>query len=154
MKLEDANQMAQELMGQHGLLKKGWHFMFDNARRRFGYCRFQKKCISVSRHLAAINEAWVVRDTILHEIAHAIAGFEHGHDDVWKGVAKQIGCRPERCYSNDVVVTMAKYHAHCPACNQLFRRFKLPKVLLSCGKCSGMQFNHRYQLNWIEVNID
>jgi predicted SprT family Zn-dependent metalloprotease len=154
MKLEEANRMALELMGQHGLLTKGWQFMFDNAHKRFGCCRFTQKCISVSRHLAAINEAWIVRDTILHEIAHALAGFKHGHDDVWKRVATQIGCRPERCYSNDVVVTTAKYHAHCPACNQLYRRFKRPRFIQSCGRCSGTQFNYRYELHWIKVRED
>jgi SWI/SNF-related matrix-associated actin-dependent regulator 1 of chromatin subfamily A len=32
------------------------------------------------------------KDTILHEIAHAIVGPHHGHDEVWRGKAVEIGC--------------------------------------------------------------
>ena len=38
-----------------------------------------------------------VRDTILHEIAHAIVGPGHGHDAVWQTAERRIGCTPKRC---------------------------------------------------------
>ena len=37
-----------------------------------------------------------VRDTILHEVAHALVGPGHGHDTVWKATAAQVGARPQR----------------------------------------------------------
>merc|ERR1711964_110891 len=39
----------------------------------------------------------IIKNTLLHEIAHAIAGQEHHHDKVWKKIALSIGCNGERC---------------------------------------------------------
>ena len=35
-----------------------------------------------------------IRDTVLHEIAHAIAGREAGHGPLWKVTARRIGATP------------------------------------------------------------
>ena len=37
-----------------------------------------------------------IKDTVLHEIAHAIAGGNHHHDRVWKDVCNRLGCKPSR----------------------------------------------------------
>lgn len=39
--------------------------------------------------------ASVMRQALLHEIAHALVRPGHGHDQVWKDKALQIGCRPD-----------------------------------------------------------
>ena len=38
-----------------------------------------------------------IKDTVLHEIAHAIAGNHHHHDAVWKSCCIAVGCQPKRC---------------------------------------------------------
>ncbi len=48
--------------------------------------------ISRARALDGRNEQ--VRDTVLHEIAHAIAGPEAGHGPLWKATARRIGATP------------------------------------------------------------
>lgn len=35
-----------------------------------------------------------IKDTVLHEIAHAIVGGKHHHDCVWKACCNKIGCSP------------------------------------------------------------
>lgn len=37
-----------------------------------------------------------IKDTVLHEIAHAIAGGKHHHDNVWVACCNKIGCEPSR----------------------------------------------------------
>lgn len=37
-----------------------------------------------------------IKDTVLHEIAHAIAGGYHHHDRVWVACCNKIGCEPSR----------------------------------------------------------
>lgn len=97
MEIKQAEQMARELMGLHGLIREGWSFGFDRAVRRLGYCRHSNKSISLSAPVTINNPEETVRNTILHEIAHALMGSAHGHDTAWRMKAMSIGCNGERC---------------------------------------------------------
>ena len=103
----DALTLLNDKLDQHGLLAQGWTGSLDNAERRFGVCRPASKEISISRALASLNSNEEVLDTILHEIAHALAGIETGencgHDERWKAICRRIGARPERCYDSEEV---------------------------------------------------
>ncbi|NBT51009.1 MAG: hypothetical protein EBT12_05555, partial [Marivivens sp.] len=87
---------------------------FDDAKTRFGQCRYTPKEISLSRPLTKANDEEQVRDTILHEIAHALTPGE-GHGNVWKKVAIKIGCDGKRCYDSKSIITPeSKYMATEP----------------------------------------
>lgn len=125
MNVQVAYRLAVQLMDKHGLLDKGWSFEFDNAKRRFGVCRFRSKRIGLSKPLTEANEVEQVQDTILHEIAHAIAGHAAGHGPEWKRVCVEIGAKPERCYTEeDTVIIAGKYKAVCGGCGKTFTRHK------------------------------
>ena len=95
--LAAAMELATELMQAHGL--SGWRIKLDHARRRAGQCDYSAKVISLSRHYVRYAEEAHIRDTILHEIAHALVGPHHGHDAVWRQQARQIGCTATRCHT-------------------------------------------------------
>lgn len=81
-----------------------WGFYWDRARRRLGACWYQKKCISLSRYLLGEDGCTgrEVRDTILHEIAHALSfthARERGHGAIWKQWCQFLGAAPRRCAS-------------------------------------------------------
>ena len=80
-------------MQQHGLSAQGWRFQFDHARRRFGACRYGRKLITLSRPLVLLNPEAEVRDTILHEIAHALCPGD-GHGVRWKQKCREIAPAP------------------------------------------------------------
>ena len=83
---------ARGLMDEHGL--DTWTFAFLEAERRLGDCHFQDRVIRVGRaHALDAGEA-EIRDTILHEIAHALAGPEARHGAQWKAIARRIGATP------------------------------------------------------------
>ena len=90
--LEVAGQ-ARELMDEHGL--HGWTFRFSAAKSRLGECRERERHIRLSRRHAVNGDPREVRDTILHEIAHALAGAKAGHGPAWKAVARRIGATPK-----------------------------------------------------------
>jgi predicted SprT family Zn-dependent metalloprotease len=138
MLLSDAKTLATKLMNQHGLIEKGWSFQFDNARRRFGCCNYTFRRISLSKHLVDLNSEARVQNTILHEIAHALVGGGHGHDNVWKRKALEIGCDGNRCYTEkNTIIVKGSLEAVCPKCGHVHRKFKTPKKESSCGKCSN-----------------
>ncbi|MEN8773429.1 MAG: SprT family zinc-dependent metalloprotease [Akkermansiaceae bacterium] len=107
MNLKEAFDLLQEEMGAHGLIDLGWEAKMDHARKRFGVCRMSSKEISLSRPLVELNPEDEVRDTILHEIAHALAWEIHkencGHDARWKEICSRIGARPLASYDSEVI---------------------------------------------------
>ena len=92
---------------QHGLADSGWTGGLDRAARRFGVCRGKQKRITLSLPLVRLNEEDEVLDTVLHEVAHALAfeefGVNCGHDARWKAICLRIGARPSRCFDGDEV---------------------------------------------------
>jgi predicted SprT family Zn-dependent metalloprotease len=75
--------------------------------------------------LAALNDEAKVKDTILHEIAHALVGAGHGHNHVWKRKCIEIGAKPERCYSSKEVETpKLRYYVICEGCGVEHQRAK------------------------------
>ena len=154
MELSRASFLAINLMEKHGLTNQGWRFKFDNARRRFGVCKYRSKLICLSQHLVALNNEARVTDTILHEIAHALVGSNHGHDRVWRAKAIKIGCNGERCYNSAEVATpQSKYIAICVGCGYTHKKHRTPKKNSSCAKCSGGKYNSTYKLEW-KLNPD
>ena len=107
MNLNEAFDLLKEEMGAHGLIDLGWSAKLDDAKKRFGVCRMGPKEISLSRPLCLLNPEDEVRDTILHEIAHALAWelFKENcaHDERWKEICVRIGARPVACYDDEVI---------------------------------------------------
>jgi len=121
MDLSRAASIARDLMDDHGL--GTWGFAFDNAKRRCGNCNFGKWKITLSRHYVAMNDEAEVLDTILHEIAHALAGFKAGHGPDWQKVARRIGATPKRCASN-VAMPKAPWRLVCASGHFLGERHR------------------------------
>ena len=160
MRLDDARRLALDLMREHltvVMVHPGespriggpWTFAFDRSVSRFGCCKFGKRKITLSKKLTELNDESDVRDTILHEIAHAIAGWEAHHGPKWKAVAKRIGAKPERCFSTDDVVTPpSKYVGYCAHDNctgHLRNRLTVRARSAACGKCIR---RHRVRNFW------
>lgn len=108
MNVFEAAELAKELMVRHRLI--GWSFRFDKDARAFGSCNHTRKVITLSASLTELNSDYEVKDTILHEIAHALVGPDHGHDAVWKSKCRQVGARPEATYDSKQVTPVPTKH--------------------------------------------
>ena len=91
-RLNGVAEMARRLMDEHGLT--GWTLAFVEAKRRLGDCHFGHRVIRISRTHALEGSDESIRNTVLHEIAHAVAGRAAGHGPLWKATARRIGATP------------------------------------------------------------
>ncbi len=107
--IADIAAQAHTLFAQHHLT--GWSFQFDNGRKRAGCCNYSQRVISVSHEYARHASDQDITDTLLHEIAHALVGQAHGHDEIWRVQAVAIGCSGTRCH--DLQFTPPRYIARC-----------------------------------------
>jgi predicted SprT family Zn-dependent metalloprotease len=153
MEINAAKQIALRLMGEHRLLAEGWSLHIGTALRTFGSCGWEARRITLSGPLIALNDAAEVRDTILHEIAHALAGRKAGHGRVWQLMALAVGARPQRCYSAKTVrVPPWRWRFACPTCGHTGTRLRKPARRLSCGRCAPGRFDAKYVLRWTDLH--
>jgi predicted SprT family Zn-dependent metalloprotease len=142
--LREAERLARGLMAEHGLT--GWTLAFDRAKRRAGICRFDRREIGLSAPLTALHTEAEVRDTVLHEIAHALVGARHGHDAVWRATARRIGCSGERCVSRDAPELEGAWVGVCPAGHRVTRH-RRPDRPAACRRC-GPTFDLAHLIAW------
>lgn len=138
LRLAHVRALARRLMAIHGL--HWWSFRFNRSTRHSGRCYFLACRIELSVHYAILNDDSLVTDTILHEIAHALVGAAHEHDEVWASKCVEIGCTPSVHYPGRMPA--AGWEADCPACRKKFDRHKPPKegrfyFCPSCGPLVG-----------------
>jgi predicted SprT family Zn-dependent metalloprotease len=144
MELREAYEMATALLEQHGLV--GWRVELDSAKRRAGVCRFADRVIGLSAPITRVHSEDEVRDTVLHEVAHALVGAEHGHDTVWRRTAVAIGCSGHRCVPADAPRVVGAWVGVCPA-GHVKDRHRRPERVMSCGRCSP-SFSADHLLEW------
>jgi predicted SprT family Zn-dependent metalloprotease len=129
----EVRRLALELLARHGL--HGWTFALNRRKRTLGLCRYDAPAIELSIYLIDRNCAEEIRDTLLHEIAHALVGPGHGHDAVWKAKAVEVGARPERCGQADMPA--GQWRSRCGCCGEAFARHRRPRRLTGwfCRRC-------------------
>lgn len=120
--------MARDELGKHGLAD--WSFRLSDAGRRLGVCKYRQKRIEIAAYYARHTPAELVRDTLLHEIAHALAGPAAKHGPAWKAVAVRLGATPKACdTAADTVVKPGDWQATCPGCQKVYHRYRRPRTL-------------------------
>jgi hypothetical protein len=133
MDLHAARTLATSLLAHHGL--HDWRVAFDNAKRRAGQCRYADRVISLSAGLTRLHPEDEVRDTVLHEIAHALVGPSAGHGPAWRAKAREIGCSAQRCVSHDAPSLPGSWLGVCPE-GHTVERHRCPERVMACPRCS------------------
>ncbi|CAI9416204.1 SprT-like domain-containing protein [Nocardioides sp. T2.26MG-1] len=144
MELEAARRLGRELLDEHGLGE--WTLVFDRAKRRAGICRYATRQIGLSAPLTALHDEADVRDTLLHEIAHALVGPRHGHDAVWRRTAVRIGCSGQRCTDPQLPAVEGDWVGTCAAGHRITRH-RRPARPGACAECSP-RFSVENLLTW------
>lgn len=107
------NHQAAILMARLAMNKwelDDWKVVINpRLKRALGVCKYRTKSIELSAEYVTLNGEAEVRDTILHEIAHAKAGHKAGHGPEWKSWCLRVGAKPERCAPADTPAAKAQW---------------------------------------------
>jgi hypothetical protein len=154
---------AEKLIAKH-LDPTAWDFEFTKHKRRLGECHYRLGMvkgelthvggtIKASYHILGMPDADThIKDTILHEIAHAKVGPRHGHDRVWRTAARQLGCTANR--RGPSMQVKGKWSGTCHKCGYvIYRHRRTPRMTrLACERCckayNGGQYTDKFRFDW------
>ena len=88
MTLDNASKLASSLLAKYNCA--GWSFAWS-MNPELAWCDFNACRMEMNPAFAVVNCSDNCRDIFLHEIAHILVGFDHGHDEVWRSKARAIG---------------------------------------------------------------
>jgi predicted SprT family Zn-dependent metalloprotease len=97
-----------------------YHLKLLRSKNKAGHCRYITKEIGISKWHMENTPIEDVKNTVLHEIAHALAGPKAKHGWMWKQKCLLVGAKPERCHQLDVGHV---YEIHCK-CTDTIRKFQ------------------------------
>jgi predicted SprT family Zn-dependent metalloprotease len=145
----EARTEACRLLACHRL--DDWSFRFNRSRVNLGLCLYGLRVIELSAHFVERNPPDLVRDTLLHEIAHGLAGRAAGHGPAWKAMCLRVGARPERL-SFEADMPEGRWQARCGSCGMVHHKHRRPKRMTGwyCGRCGP----ERGRLAWVMQGPD
>lgn len=128
-KLDFVSEYADILFRIHGI-HQTWTFAFDRAKTRYGCCHHSDNAITLSKYLVLNPNTpmRVIKNVLLHEIAHALVGFNEGHNEVWQKRAISIGCDGKRLCSHHVDMPGQKL-VRCTCGANHLHRFRITKKI-------------------------
>ncbi len=143
MKQFEIESLAFRLMYRYGLYNWGWKFRFHRSKKISGLCNYKNKIISGSKFILIGSDETIIRNTLLHEIAHALVGQGNGHNEIWREKFIKIGGDGEikSFYKKPTFI------AKCEECTNTFHCHR--RVNLVCKECYPNKFE---LLLWERVN--
>lgn len=86
----EIEQFANDLIAKH--LDRVWHFKWTNEKTTWGTCDEGDWSIALSKLLFdVLIDKTNAKKTIIHEVAHALAGCKEGHNEKWKKAVRFLG---------------------------------------------------------------
>ena len=148
MTLNDAETLTNSLLQQHAPnhWRQGWRFgSFLPPGRTLGNTDYGIKRINLSRNYVLKATESDVRDVILHEVAHVLAGRNvAAHGPVWRAYALSVGAHPRACKDASSVDLGTRYVGKCPhGCIINYQRRPGARTLAH-GRCH----THRSSILW------
>ena len=90
------------------LLPSGWSFQWSNRLiNTFGRCNYREKLIEISNFLASKNSTEVVKEVLLHEVAHILTPYCN-HNETWKNKLIELGGTGKQYYCSEMVNEVMK----------------------------------------------
>lgn len=141
MSPEKALQLTHDLLKEHGV--DGWDVAFDNSVYNQGITDPSRMTIFLSKHFLVEDSDKEIRDTILHEVAHVLAGCHEKHGKKWIKIVEQLGGKPmAKSYVNTVPY---RYVGTCGSgCSLAYRHRMVKSATYLCMTCNE-------EISWSET---
>lgn len=151
MELDKAREIAESMIVKYC---PDFAFEFSNTRTILGQCNYKKKLIRLSDPYTILNNEESVKETIIHEIAHALTkGEKHNH--IWKSKVLELGGKhiKSTCDNKSVICPRKSYIYICPCCkSRVYRHRKIIRSM-SCSKCCNKyndgKYDKKYNLEYV-----
>lgn len=154
MNIQEAIELAEAILSQHSVLCD-WTVVSNRRKKAFGVCSYRKKEIQLSSIVVPYMTNEAIKDTILHEIAHALCPRQY-HNHVWRAKCIELGGNGERCgddtnYSDgnegrlNMLEKVSKYSLSCPTCGIVSYKQRMSKRSFSCANHGG-GYDPKYKL--------
>lgn len=142
MTRDEIKDYAQKQLDKHGY--GGMDIVWGRGRTRIASVAFTLGVpieLRLSSNFLPHLDDDEIKDVILHEVAHCIAGAKAGHGPRWKRVAASLGAKPERTLDvdNEILDKVSKYKTWCRDCGEEYyfnRRSEYPIEGRVC-RCGG-----------------
>ena len=144
-RLDEVRVVAATLMAEH--LDGSWTFRFGNSRLVSAMCDMTKSEISLSRWHALHSDDYSIRNSMLHEIAHALIPYvfreprSEDHGQRWRDLAESLGTNLNWGFDSYYV---ARWTGQCKGGHRFVFGIR-PRERRSCNSCSdksGFSVDH------------
>ena len=153
MQLAVADEVARSLIQERLPRHWRWKLQYHNSVNIWGWCFADTRVISLSRPLIRCNKESLLREVVLHEVAHAIVDNYHGtsgHNQTWKKIAIALGASGHRLVFNSISPP-PRFEGQCQHCGNTdgsHKRYLVCKFCPTWGikprKCPMTWTKHRF----------
>lgn len=128
--------LGNSLLKEHNL--EDWIIDISKTQSCIGQCFYHEKTIKFSKFFLDNSEE-KIKNIILHEIAHALVGPQHGHNRVFKNKCYEIGTEASSRTTTLKSDKIINYEVYCSNnCFKPLQRNRMPTKLIGrkCCKCN------------------
>lgn len=131
----------------------GWRTNFAKSIKYLACCEHQTKRIIFSLQFLEASSEIEIINTTKHEIAHALVGPYHAHDEVWQKKAIELGIEPKVCGNISVdssrsisvveqreKIKIGQLQKICPKCGEI--AIETSHINLPTGKWIKLKCGH------------
>lgn len=131
-------QYIKELKEQGFHIRELEKIDFNTRFKTNGYCTLYWDSPTFILGISAYRllDGWeAVKETILHELCHAIASYDSGHGEEWQAIAKEVGSiygikiTYRAPHSIKAYEAAYKYIVRCDNCGAIWRRMRKTKFI-------------------------
>lgn len=141
-----AEAFATHVLQVFTLNTRGWTFRWNRRKTAWGTCNYRTRTIELSTALYPVMSQSDVRETILHEVAHALTPGQ-GHGRYWRVAARAFGLTGKATTTassvqREILTAKSRYALYCTRCNftearhRKTRAMHAPQLYFTCPHCN------------------